>query len=284
MNNENITKEKYIGSVRFYKHLILTVVATLILVPTCLSIVLAVWNVNLNRRIQAANVRLVELEAELVEKNNAIKVAEVRETDNLAATGKKVFVSKHVNKDDWNLILVNEDNPIPEKFEVELVKLTGGQKVDARIVEPLDQMFTAMRKAGLSPMVCSGYRTIEKQFNLFEEDIRTQVRKGSSYEQAFFKAKEETALPGASEHHTGLAVDIVGKSHQSLDQAQRNTKEAKWLLEHCAEYGFILRYPQNKTDITGIAYESWHFRYVGKEAAEYIMSEGIALEEFIDML
>ena len=284
MNNENITKEKYIGSVRFYKHLILTVVATLILVPTCLSIVLAVWNVNLNRRIQAANVRLVELEAELVEKNNAIKVAEVRETDNLAATGKKVFVSKHVNKDDWNLILVNEDNPIPEKFEVELVKLTGGQKVDARIVEPLDQMFTAMRKAGLSPMVCSGYRTIEKQFNLFEEDIRTQVRKGSSYEQAFFKAKEETALPGASEHHTGLAVDIVGKSHQSLDQAQRNTKEAKWLLEHCAEYGFILRYPQNKTDITGIAYESWHFRYVGKEAAEYIMSEGIALEEFIEML
>ena len=284
MNNENITKEKYIGSVRFYKHLILTVVATLILVPTCLSIVLAVWNVNLNRRIQAANVRLVELEAELVEKNNAIKVAEVRETDNLAATGKKVFVSKHVNKDDWNLILVNEDNPIPEKFEVELVKLTGGQKVDARIVEPLDQMFTAMRKAGLSPMVCSGYRTIEKQFNLFEEDIRTQVRKGSSYEQAFFKAKEETALPGASEHHTGLAVDIVGKSHQSLDQAQRNTKEAKWLLEHCAEYGFILRYPQNKTDITGIAYESWHFRYVGKEAAEYIMSEGLALEEFIDML
>ena len=284
MNNENIAKEKYIGSVRFYKHLILTVVATLILVPTCLSIVLAVWNVNLNQRIQAANVRLVELEAELVEKNNAIKVAEVRETDNLAATGKKVFVSKQVNKDDWNLILVNEDNPIPEQFEVELVKLTGGQKVDARIVEPLDQMFTAMRKAGLSPMVCSGYRTIEKQFQLFEDDIKAQVRRGVSYDKAFFKAKEETALPGASEHHTGLAVDIVGKSHQSLDQAQRNTKEAKWLMEHCAEYGFILRYPQNKTDITGIAYESWHFRYVGKEAAEYIMSEGLALEEFIDML
>ena len=162
--------------------------------------------------------------------------------------------------------------------------MPGGQKVDARIVEPLDQMFDAMRKAGLSPMVCSGYRTIEKQFHLFEEDIRTQVRKGSSYEQAFFKAKEETALPGASEHHTGLAVDIVGKSHQSLDQAQRNTKEAKWLLEHCAEYGFILRYPQNKTDITGIAYESWHFRYVGEEAAQYIMSEGLAFEEFIEML
>ena len=284
MKNDNISKEKYIGSVRFYKHLILAVVATLILVPTCLSIVLAVWNVNLNKQIHKASVRLVELEEELAKKNEDINVAEVRKTDNLASTGKKVFVGKQVNKDDWNMILVNEDHPIPEKFEVELVKLAGGQKVDARILEPLDQMFAAMRKAGLSPMVCSGYRTIEKQFHLFEEDIRTQVRKGSSYEQAFFKAKEETALPGASEHHTGLAVDIVGKSHQSLDQAQRNTKEAKWLLEHCAEYGFILRYPQNKTDITGIAYESWHFRYVGEEAAQYIMSEGLAFEEFIEML
>lgn len=284
MNKNTDSEAKYIGSVRFYKHVILTVVATLILVPTCLSIVLAVWNTGLNQQIRSANDRLEELEAQLLEKSKAISVAEVRETDNLASAGKKIFVSKQVSKDDWNMILVNEDNPIPEGFEVELVRLTGGQQVDARIAEPLELMFDAMRKEGLSPMVCSGYRTIEKQYRLFEDDIKAQVRKGSSYEQAFFKAKEETALPGASEHHTGLAVDIVGKSHQSLDQAQRNTKEAKWLLEHCAEYGFILRYPQNKTDITGIAYESWHFRYVGKEAAEYIMSEGIALEEFIDML
>lgn len=284
MNKNTDSEAKYIGSVRFYKHVILTVVATLILVPTSLSIVLAVWNAGLNQQIRIANERLEELEAQLLEKSKAISVAEVRETDSLASAGKKIFVSKQVSKDDWNMILVNEDNPIPEGFEVELVKLTGGQQVDARIAESLERMFEAMRKEGLSPMVCSGYRTIEKQYRLFEDDIKAQVRRGSSYEQAFFKAKEETALPGASEHHTGLAVDIVGKSHQSLDQAQRNTKEAKWLLQHCAEYGFILRYPQDKTDITGIAYESWHFRYVGEEAAEYIMSEGLALEEFIEML
>lgn len=284
MSSEQKSKEKYIGSVRFYKHLILSTVAVLILVPTSLAIVLGIFSVNLNKKLQFANANVAELEAQLLEMSTEANVAEVRENDNLVAGGKKIFVSKNVSKNDWNMILVNEDNPIPENFEVELVKITGGQKVDKRIAEPLDEMFRAMRKEGLSPMVCSGYRTIEKQFDLFEDDIKLQIRRGVTYNQAFFKAKEETALPGASEHHTGLAVDIVGKGHQSLDSTQRNTKEAKWLLEHCAEYGFILRYPENKTEITGISYESWHFRYVGKEAAEYIMSQKLSLEEFIEML
>lgn len=284
MSSEQKSKEKYIGSVRFYKHLILSTVAVLILVPTSLAIVLGIFSVNLNKKLQFANANVAELEAQLLEMSTEANVAEVRENDNLVAGGKKIFVSKNVSKDDWNMILVNEDHPIPENFEVELVKIIGGQKVDKRIAEPLDEMFRAMRKEGLSPMVCSGYRTIEKQFDLFEDDIKLQIRRGVTYNQAFFKAKEETALPGASEHHTGLAVDIVGKGHQSLDSTQRNTKEAKWLLEHCAEYGFILRYPENKTEITGISYESWHFRYVGKEAAEYIMSQKLSLEEFIEML
>ena len=264
--------------------MILSTVAVLILVPTSLAIVLGIFSVNLNKKLQFANANVAELEAQLLEMSTEANVAEVRENDNLVAGGKKIFVSKNVSKNDWNMILVNEDNPIPENFEVELVKIIGGQKVDKRIAEPLDEMFRAMRKEGLSPMVCSGYRTIEKQFDLFEDDIKLQIRRGVTYNQAFFKAKEETALPGASEHHTGLAVDIVGKGHQSLDSTQRNTKEAKWLLEHCAEYGFILRYPENKTEITGISYESWHFRYVGKEAAEYIMSQKLSLEEFIEML
>lgn len=284
MSSEQKSKEKYIGSVRFYKHLILSTVAVLILVPTSLAIVLGIFSVNLNKKLQFANANVAELEAQLLEMSTEANVAEVRENDNLVAGGKKIFVSKNVSKNDWNMILVNEDHPIPENFEVELVKIIGGQKVDKRIAEPLDEMFRAMRKEGLSPMVCSGYRTIEKQFDLFEDDIKLQIRRGVTYNQAFFKAKEETALPGASEHHTGLAVDIVGKGHQSLDSTQRNTKEAKWLLEHCAEYGFILRYPENKTEITGISYESWHFRYVGKEAAEYIMSQKLSLEEFIEML
>ncbi len=279
-------EERYIGSVRFYKHLILSVVGLLILVPTCLCIVLAVWNVRLHTKYQETAEKLAVIEAELTDIYQKVNVAEVRDdyADSMVASSKKVFVSKTVSKDDWNLILVNEDTPIPEGFEVKLEKITGGQLVDARIVTPLNEMFTAMRAEGLSPMVCSGYRTIEKQHNLFEDDIKQQVRLGATYDQAFYKAKEQTALPGASEHHTGLAVDIVGKSHQSLNAAQARTKEALWLAEHCAEYGFILRYPADKKDITGIAYESWHFRYVGEEAAEYIMENKIAFEEFVEML
>lgn len=279
-------EERYIGSVRFYKHLILSVVGLLILIPTCLCIVLAVWNVRLNAKYQETAAKLVAIESELSDIYQQITVAEAREdqAENMVASSKKVYTSKTVSKDDWNMILVNEDNPIPEGFEVTLQKLSTGQKVDARIVEPLDEMFKAMRAEGMQPMVCSGYRTIEKQHNLFEDDIKQQVRLGSTYDQAFYKAKEYTAMPGASEHHTGLAVDIVGKSYQQLNASQAKTKEALWLAEHCAEYGFILRYPADKTDVTGIAYESWHFRYVGQEAAKYIMENKLALEEFVDML
>ena len=279
-------EERYIGSVRFYKHVILSVVGMLILIPTCLCIVLAVWNVRLNAKYQETAAKLVAIESELTDIYQQITVAEAREdyAENMVASGKKVFASKTVSKDDWNMILVNEDNPIPEGFEVKLQRVSTGQMVDERIVAPLDEMFKAMRTEGLQPMVCSGYRTIEKQHNLFEDDIKQQVRLGKTYDQAFYIAKEQTALPGASEHHTGLAVDIVGKTHQSLNAAQARTKEALWLAEHCAEYGFILRYPADKTDVTGIAYESWHFRYVGKEAAKYIMENKLAFEEFVDIL
>ena len=279
-------EERYIGSVRFYKHLILSVVGLMILVPTCLCIVLAFWNTKLNAKYQETAAEFVAVEAELSDIYQKITVAETRDdqAENMVASAKKVYASKTLSKDDWYMILVNEDNPIPEGFEVKLHKLSTGQKVDERIVAPLDEMFQAMRAEGLQPMVCSGYRTIEKQHNLFEDDIMQQVRKGSTYDQAFYKAKEYTAMPGASEHHTGLAVDIVGKGYQQLNAAQAKTKEALWLAEHSAEYGFILRYPADKTDITGIAYESWHFRYVGKEAAKYITDNQLALEEFIDML
>lgn len=279
-------EERYIGSVRFYKHLILSVVGLMILIPTCLCIVLSVCNMKLNAKYQETAAEFVAVEAELSDIYQKITVAETRDdqAENMVASAKKVYASKTLSKDDWYMILVNEDNPIPEGFEVKLHKLSTGQKVDERIVAPLDEMFQAMRAEGLQPMVCSGYRTIEKQHNLFEDDIMQQVRKGATYDQAFYKAKEYTAMPGASEHHTGLAVDIVGKGYQQLNAAQAKTKEALWLAEHSAEYGFILRYPADKTDVTGIAYESWHFRYVGKEAAKYITDNQLALEEFIDML
>lgn len=99
------------------------------------------------------------------------------------------------------------------------------------------------------------------------------------------KAPEEAgkvvAVPGTSEHQLGLAVDIVDTNYQILDEAQENTAVQKWLMEHSWEYGFILRYPSDKGHITGIIYEPWHYRYVGREAAREMYEQGLCMEEYV---
>ena len=107
------------------------------------------------------------------------------------------------------------------------------------------------------------------------------MARGYSYERAYEEVAKETMPPGCSEHSTGLAFDIVALDYQMLDAGQERTEENIWLREHCAEYGFILRYPKDKEDITQISYESWHFRYVGEKAAKEIMERGITLEEYL---
>lgn len=267
MNEQD--QERYIGSVLFFKHVILSTAALLILIPLTASIVLGVFNHRLRRERdiwsgEAARLEQVaqELERELEEKS-------------------RVPGSQLKGTEDWELLLINDWNPIPQGFTVELTAIKGGQKVDARIKDDLEQMLQDMRNEGLNPLVCSAYRTIEKQEQLFEEEMEKRLQEGWCYSDAFYKVKARLALPGASEHQAGLAVDIVSETHQSLDDAQAETKEAKWLAENCARYGFILRYPAGKMDMTGMEYESWHFRYVGKEAAACIMEQGLTLEEFL---
>ena len=136
------------------------------------------------------------------------------------------------------------------------------------------------KKLGLRFVVCSSYRSTELQHKLFEEDLTARMNKGMSYEEAYAATAAYTMPPGHSEHCTGLAMDIVSYYHQQLDTAQENTAETRWLQAHCWEYGFILRYPADKTNITGIAYESWHYRYVGKEVAKYITENNLTLEEY----
>lgn len=188
-----------------------------------------------------------------------------------------------VEADDWKYLLVNELHPLPRDFEPQLVPTGTGQRVDGRIREELEAMIAAGNKEGLRLMVCSSYRDYEKQDTLMDESIAKYIKKGLDYRDAFFKTKEQIAITGASEHHTGLAVDIVGKRHQSLDSAQADTKEAKWLNEHAHEYGFILRYPEDKEAVTMISFESWHYRYVGKEAAAFMRENNLCLEEFLEL-
>jgi len=184
------------------------------------------------------------------------------------------------SNEDWALRLINKNNPLPDGYIPGLSSLKNGLKFDSRAITQLNAMLAAAKEQGLSPVVCSAYRSVERQKELFDNQVKMQMARGLSYEQAKTEACKTVAYPGTSEHNSGLAVDIVSLNYQILDNAQANTPENKWLLAHCAEYGFILRYPQNKSNLTGIMYEPWHFRYVGVEAAKTIMESGICLEEY----
>ena len=161
-------------------------------------------------------------------------------------------------------------------------KLSNGLVVDQRCYPDLQDMMDACRAAGNDPLICSSYRTWEKQEQLFQNKVDRPTAQGLSPEEARTEAAKSVAVPGTSEHQLGLAVDIVAADNQNLDQSQETTAVQRWLMEHCWEYGFILRYPEGKSDVTGIIYEPWHYRYVGKEAAKEIYDRGICLEEYLD--
>lgn len=184
-------------------------------------------------------------------------------------------------EDMWALILTNARYPIQEDYTVELKVLPGTeQSVDARIYDTTLRMISDMKEEGLRPIVCSAYRTLDRQEILFNRKVKSYVKKGYSMEAAAREAQHVLSIPGSGEHCLGLAIDVCSQSYQRLEEGFEDTKEGKWLREHCAEYGFILRYDKGKEESTGINYEPWHFRYVGVDVAKYIMEKGITLEEF----
>lgn len=177
----------------------------------------------------------------------------------------------------WNLILVNQDNYIPDDYKVELTTLSNGESVDSRCYADLQDMFDNTRANGIYPVVRAGFRTQEKQQSLLDEKVEVYQAEGRSETDARRFAEEWVAIPGTSEHQLGLAVDINADKTKST-----NDEVYDWLAKHAYQYGFILRYPSDKIDITGTIYEPWHYRYVGKDVAKEIYSKGICLEEYID--
>ncbi len=182
---------------------------------------------------------------------------------------------------DWTLTLVNPWNALPDGYEPSLKQLSNGHAVDERCYPDLQAMMDACRQAGLSPLICSSYRSQEKQEELFRNKVDRLVAQGYSREEAPAEAAKTVALPGTGEHQLGLAVDIVDVNNQLLDESQEDTAVQAWLMEHSWEYGFILRYPNDKSAVTGIIYEPWHYRYVGREDAKAIHELGVCLEEYL---
>lgn len=177
----------------------------------------------------------------------------------------------------WNLILVNPWNPMPDNFTVELQPLSGTKGIDKRCYPQLQKMMDDCRAQGFNPYICSSYRTWDMQQENFNKQVQIWRNKGYSEEEAKIEAAKKTAIPGTSEHQLGLAVDINADGVNSAGYEVYD-----WLDKHAHEYGFIRRFPESKTDITGVANEPWHYRYVGKKVAAEIHDRGICLEEYLN--
>ena len=180
-----------------------------------------------------------------------------------------------------HIVLVNPWNFVPDYYDPELVTVETYYTVAKECSEALVKMLEACRADGFRPVVCSAYRSLGTQQMLYANKIATMIEEGHSKASAHANAGKYVAVPGTSEHQLGLALDIVDSSSNALDDSQANTPAQKWLMEHCYEYGFILRFPPDKMDITGIVWEPWHYRYVGVEVALEIRDLGITLEEYL---
>lgn len=195
------------------------------------------------------------------------------------------FEPAYANVDitDWKMLLVNRDYILPDDYEAELAPCITDDpdslKLDYRVAPHYNEMYLAALEDGIELTPVSGYRSVERQQRNFENKIQKYIDEGYSRVEATQMAATIILPPGTSEHNAGLAMDIC-----SLYQDFENSEEFKWLSENAADYGFILRYPEDKQDITKIIYEPWHWRYVGVEAAKEMKASGQCFEEYLGVV
>ena len=177
-----------------------------------------------------------------------------------------------IDINDWKFILANPWHSV-EEYEPDL-EWFGDVQLDYRIIDAMDAFVGDARDLGYSVVMVSGYRSYDTQTGLFEQTADAYGEE---------EAATIVAVPGTSEHQTGLAADITDDYYDLMNESLENTELYQWMSAHCHEYGFIVRFPKGKEDITGIIYEPWHYRYVGVEAATYIMEHDLTLEEFLEL-
>lgn len=181
---------------------------------------------------------------------------------------------------DWNLRLANSENVLPEDFKVELANIDSTRQFDARAIQYLNKMMNDMKKDKIANVwVQSAYRSVARQKELYNNSVNKYLKQGKTREEAERLTDQFIAKPGSSDHNLGLAVDF-----NSVDNKFEDLAAFKWLEKNAENYGFVLRFPKDKTEITKIEYESWHWRYVGEEHAKKMNELHMCLEEYIEYL
>lgn len=197
-----------------------------------------------------------------------------------AAEKKPATVIPITDAEKWNLAIINTKYPLPDSYAPTLSNAINGSNIqlDSRVSEHYAEMYAAAKLSGCVLTPYSGYHSYALQENTFNRKVNFYVNKGMSAEEANQKASAQVLPAGCSEHNAGLAMDIVSASSDFI-----NTKEYKWLCENAHNYGFILRYPEDKTAITGMNFEPWHWRYVGTQAAKEMKEKNQCLEEYLGL-
>ena len=190
----------------------------------------------------------------------------------------------HFTSSGQPVILVNPWNFMPSDYKVEVKYLDDWHRVDASCYDALVQMLADCRKAGFNAQVRSSYRTQGDQEYLYANKVQYYLDRGYGEAEAKRLAGTVVAIPGTSEHQLGLAVDLVDNNNWNLDESQEKMPAQQWLMQNSWRYGFILRYPSEKSEYTGIIYEPWHYRYVGTELAKELFDSGLCLEEYLAAL
>lgn len=183
--------------------------------------------------------------------------------------------------DKWELTVVNLSYCLPEGYEPKLAAAVEGSSVqlDERVAPQYAAMYAAAKADGCTLTPYSGYRSYTRQKNNFDRKVEYYQKQGFSEADAILKTRERILPAGHSEHNMGFAMDVVSASADFV-----STKEYAWLTAHAHEYGFIQRYPENKTQLTGVMYEPWHWRYVGEKAAKEMHASGQCLEEYLGLV
>lgn len=188
------------------------------------------------------------------------------------------YVAEENSLDAEKIILVNKDNKIPDDYKANLVEYEG-HFIDSSIASSLDKMVKSAKREGINLKINTAYRDTNEQQEIYERRVNLYVKKGNTKEQAIVKTNLEVQKPGYSEHETGLALDF-----RNPNKPEENADMWKWLESNSYKYGFILRYPKDKTNITKVSNEEWHYRYVGKDIAKEMKMTGKCLEEYVNNL
>lgn len=178
----------------------------------------------------------------------------------------------------WSLTLINKNYPLDKYFTPDTAPVVDGSNVvaDTRVAENYKKMYNAALKEDIILTPYSGYYSYQRQKNIFDDKVNAFKTQGQTEEEAIQNAEKRVGAPGCSEKGAGLAIDVI-----SASAGFATTNEYKWLINNAHKYGFILRYPENKTEITGIIFQPWHWRYVGVTAATEMKEKNLCLEEYL---